>query len=424
MNPDDYKNYNRKRFFLFALVILFMLSNILVIYNIYQQGRLAPDDSAAATNGRLLVRLVSPSSLAGAANGSDFTVAVYTQNAPTAQVAGIILKYNPASVRAKEPTPISEISGLLAVNKTVNNSTGTMTVDVAAAAESGRTALPENTNLVLFTFTVHSNSVNSNISLGTGSELGSPSVLSTTDGLGSLAINFSGGGGTPTPPPAAVCGDGAVQTGEACDAGSNNGVACNPAYGLSCTYCSSSCQNVTLQGGRCGDGIRQQPNEQCDDGNTSNGDGCSSICLLETTTPSPSPGGGTETGGTGSSGTGGSGTGTGTGSGSEVGSGNTGSGSNGSGTGSSTGSGTSTGSGSGTGSGTGTSTGSSNTGSGGTSTGAESSSGLTADQSRAVLAGILIITVIGTVISIFFLIRTLLQKPINSNAANPFMLNT
>ena len=38
----------------------------------------------------------------------------------------------------------------------------------------------------------------------------------------------------------------------------------------------------------CGNGIVEPP-EQCDDGNTANGDGCSSFCTLEGTTPTPTP---------------------------------------------------------------------------------------------------------------------------------------
>ncbi len=63
-----------------------------------------------------------------------------------------------------------------------------------------------------------------------------------------------------------VCGDGLLnQTSEQCDDGntSNN------------DGCSSTCQTE-----RCGDGI-QQSGEDCDDGNTSNNDGCSSTCAVE-----------------------------------------------------------------------------------------------------------------------------------------------
>jgi cysteine-rich repeat protein/parallel beta-helix repeat protein len=39
-----------------------------------------------------------------------------------------------------------------------------------------------------------------------------------------------------------------------------------------------------LQGGYCGDGITQSPQEQCDDGNTQSGDGCSATCQTEAPT--------------------------------------------------------------------------------------------------------------------------------------------
>ena len=38
----------------------------------------------------------------------------------------------------------------------------------------------------------------------------------------------------------------------------------------------------------CGNGI-VEPGEQCDDGNLNDGDGCSSLCLIEAITPTPTP---------------------------------------------------------------------------------------------------------------------------------------
>ncbi|GIU69523.1 MAG: hypothetical protein KatS3mg002_0759 [Candidatus Woesearchaeota archaeon] len=67
---------------------------------------------------------------------------------------------------------------------------------------------------------------------------------------------------------------------EQCDAGSSNGVPCVPGYNSYCTYCSSSCTNVTLYGGFCGNSIIEGY-EQCDDGNMVSGDGCSATCQIE-----------------------------------------------------------------------------------------------------------------------------------------------
>ena len=66
------------------------------------------------------------------------------------------------------------------------------------------------------------------------------------------------------------CGDGVVDSlfGEACDDGVNDG-----GY----AECAPGC---TL-GPRCGDGIQQSPQEECDDGNKTNGDGCSAACKHE-----------------------------------------------------------------------------------------------------------------------------------------------
>jgi hypothetical protein len=71
--------------------------------------------------------------------------------------------------------------------------------------------------------------------------------------------------------PASVCGNGLVEIGETCDWGDDrNGTGCTPAYGQSCTACSSTCRTTTIHGGYCGDGIIQGMNaggpELCDNG--------------------------------------------------------------------------------------------------------------------------------------------------------------
>ena len=84
-----------------------------------------------------------------------------------------------------------------------------------------------------------------------------------------------GGGG-------AVCGNGTREETEQCDDGSQNGQVCTAGYGQSCQYCSSSCTNVTVTGPSCGDGTTNMGNgEQCDDGGTVPGDGCSAQCTTE-----------------------------------------------------------------------------------------------------------------------------------------------
>ncbi|HTK04230.1 MAG TPA: Ig-like domain-containing protein [Candidatus Eisenbacteria bacterium] len=57
----------------------------------------------------------------------------------------------------------------------------------------------------------------------------------------------------------AQCGDGYINpgTGEECDDGIENGRACVPEYGLTCTYCSGACRTNTVSGGFCGDGLIQ-----------------------------------------------------------------------------------------------------------------------------------------------------------------------
>jgi MYXO-CTERM domain-containing protein len=95
-----------------------------------------------------------------------------------------------------------------------------------------------------------------------------------------------------------VCGDGQLNGNDACDDGAANGQ-----YG----YCNDDC---TGPGPYCGDGNHDVAFEECDDGNTTPGDGCDGNCLTETMGTGGAGGGGTGGGmGTGGSGTGGSGTG-------------------------------------------------------------------------------------------------------------------
>ncbi|MBI2667044.1 thrombospondin type 3 repeat-containing protein, partial [Candidatus Woesearchaeota archaeon] len=72
------------------------------------------------------------------------------------------------------------------------------------------------------------------------------------------------------------CGDSVVVAGEQCDAGVNNGVSCIAAYQSSCTYCTTSCQQQTVQGAYCGDLVVNGA-EECDGGTT-----CTSECKKDT----------------------------------------------------------------------------------------------------------------------------------------------
>jgi cysteine-rich repeat protein len=89
--------------------------------------------------------------------------------------------------------------------------------------------------------------------------------------------------------PVSVCGNSLLQEGEECDGSDfgtyGNGVGkCydyNPylsSGNLNCLSCKISTSSCTA--GVCGDS-KINPGEECDDGNTANGDGCSSSCYLE-----------------------------------------------------------------------------------------------------------------------------------------------
>jgi cysteine-rich repeat protein len=89
----------------------------------------------------------------------------------------------------------------------------------------------------------------------------------------------------------AYCGDGAVQSiyAEECDVFTENGLGnlVYAGYQSSCAdgefvLCAGSCVLSTgCTQTECGDGVLTIGIEECDDGNTNNGDGCSSACELE-----------------------------------------------------------------------------------------------------------------------------------------------
>ena len=104
-----------------------------------------------------------------------------------------------------------------------------------------------------------------------------PSILVATGLL--LALAACGGGSSDGGTPAARCGDGVKAGTETCDDGNTtNGDGCSSSCsveaGFNCTGSPSIC------GTACGDGVRAGA-ETCDDGNATSGDGCSSSCSVE-----------------------------------------------------------------------------------------------------------------------------------------------
>ncbi len=85
-----------------------------------------------------------------------------------------------------------------------------------------------------------------------------------------------------------VCGDGAIMPGELCDDGAGNNTG---AYASSTAerHCGPDCFSY---GPYCGDSILEvRFDEECDDGNNTSGDFCSSDCKEEEATPPPGGGG-------------------------------------------------------------------------------------------------------------------------------------
>lgn len=88
-----------------------------------------------------------------------------------------------------------------------------------------------------------------------------------------------------------IVGDGILDEGEECD--DNNTI-----NETECDYGDQVCDDTTYcnaegtayltslpSGGYCGDGVNDTSDEECDDGNTADGDGCSAICEIEEAIP-------------------------------------------------------------------------------------------------------------------------------------------
>ena len=77
------------------------------------------------------------------------------------------------------------------------------------------------------------------------------------------------------------CGNNVVEGTETCDDGNTETETCD--YGEeSCTVCNAECAEEAGETSFCGDESLDEDNgEECDDGNTEDGDGCDSTCIVE-----------------------------------------------------------------------------------------------------------------------------------------------
>jgi len=104
--------------------------------------------------------------------------------------------------------------------------------------------------------------------------------------------NVGGNGGPCVKAPANTCGDGIVAGVEQCDDGntvSGDGCSstCNVEAGYTCPTAGKPCKKIEF----CGDGVVDLDiGEQCDDGNVLSGDGCSATCTIEPNYVCPTPG--------------------------------------------------------------------------------------------------------------------------------------
>ena len=100
----------------------------------------------------------------------------------------------------------------------------------------------------------------------------------------SAALGFENGSNCPADCPSPTCGDGFCINGEVhqtcsvdCPNAQCGDTTCSPGEGEDCYTCGFDCGVCTQL---CGDGLLQAP-EECDDGDTTSGDGCSDVCVIE-----------------------------------------------------------------------------------------------------------------------------------------------
>jgi cysteine-rich repeat protein len=113
---------------------------------------------------------------------------------------------------------------------------------------------------------------------------------------GSSGVADSGGvtdkGGTVGTGGAGLCGNGRLDLGEQCDDGNSiSGDGCSSDCKIECDWMCGrlGCPPCGGPQSVCGNGVLD-PGEQCDDGNILNGDGCSASCQVEPTWLCPTPG--------------------------------------------------------------------------------------------------------------------------------------
>ncbi len=184
------------------------------------------------------------------------------------------------SAKAQDTTPPAPPSGLRIVDNMPNSIIATNII----------IAWDANTEPDLAGYNVY-HSVNGDTDFSriaeTSSDSTSFTVIGLTPGINSLAVtafdtsdNESGFSNVVSVVIALVCGDGMVNPEEECDDGNTSpGDGCSDMClvenGWVCEIPGEPCRQIT-----CGDGMAS-PEEECDDGNTSPGDGCSDMCLVE-----------------------------------------------------------------------------------------------------------------------------------------------
>lgn len=177
-------NLKLRRPFLFGLIVLVVSVNLVIIYLIATKNiALAPSDSAAVVDSRLNLSLVTDST--STQIGERLNIALVAENPANANVAEVVLTFDPAILSAEK---IIEDRDLLALNKKIDNTSGIVTVDLAYAGEG---SFKNNSTLAIFSFSLKNKAIPSTtVALTDGTTLGIPNQLEAGE-LGILTININ-----------------------------------------------------------------------------------------------------------------------------------------------------------------------------------------------------------------------------------------
>lgn len=169
---------NKNVLFAAVLIVLVLIVGAIALLTSTQQSG---KPFSEMKDGQIILSVNADSNSEALEVGDRVSVNLSVNTATGAGVSEVVLNF-PAAVL--EATSINEEVKVLALNKSIDNNSGVITVDIANAGPGN---FPNNSTLVNFEFTVKADPSGSVLSVAKDSTLGLPDILSET-GYGSVAL--------------------------------------------------------------------------------------------------------------------------------------------------------------------------------------------------------------------------------------------